>query len=286
MSYDQPARKTEAEAVAEIQRRAADIQLLNGLAAPVAAHPANARRELESLERYLPLPLRKRARIDLSAHDSFIDYVERHKEPGTALFCEINESGGSFTAILDYHRDNEAAVIGEARWGEHVCVYTAEFTPEWKRWRELSGKLLSQAKFALFMEDNQFDIAKPDPAAMLEIAKTLEATQGATFKSSIRLDNGDRQFAYAQNTEGKAGAQGNLEIPKEFTLRFAIFTNGPAYDIPCRFRWAIEGGVLGLGFELVKPHKLIELALVEARNAIQQTLKLPVLFGSAQLPKL
>lgn len=290
-------KNTEAGAVAEIVRHNQQLEVLNGLSVPVVAHPERAKRELESLERFLPSPLRPRANVQVRDHQSFVDYVERHKGPGTIVFAEITEQGGSFTAILDYHvprtetreegKHVDVAVItpSKAQWGEHVCKYVAEFTPEWKRWIALSGRSQKQQAMALFIEENMFDIANPAPAKMLELVKTLEATQGVEFKSAIRLDNGDRQLHYAVQTGAKAGEQGDMEIPQKFALKFAIFTNGPAYDIDCRFRYNIDGGNLLLGFEIEQPHKKIELALVDSQNAIKETLKLPVLLGSGSVTK-
>ena len=241
-----------------------------------------ARRDggLESLERFYPAPFRARASVRVRDQASFLAYVQAHRRAGTVVFAEVNENGGGFRAILDYHVPGSAGAE-LPQWGEHECVYTCEFTPEWKRWTGLSGKLLAQTELALFFEDNVADIVAPVGARMLEIVKSLEATQGAEFKSAVRLDNGDRAFAFAQTTGARAGEKGEFEIPQEFRLAFPIFTNGEGYEFACRFRWNCDGGKLRMGFEIVKPHKLIEVALTVAQQAIAGELKLPVLLGSA-----
>ena len=282
----QEAKNTEAGAVAALlnQSQCPITQGLESLGVPIIIFQKTG--EVKSLEHLLNAPRRARAAVTVRDHQSFIDYVQRHKEPGTIIFAEVGETGGSFTAIIDFHRPAiEETRLTLPQWGEHVCVYTCEFTPEWKRWFKLSGETLNQAQFALFVEENMFDIADPAPAQMLEIVKTLEATQGAKFKSAIRLDNGDRDFGYTVQTGATAGAQGNLQIPQSFKLRFAIFTNGPAYVIECRFRWNIGEGVLRLGYEIVKPHKVIELALIKAQTGIKEALDLPVLLGKGGVTK-
>lgn len=294
-STDITTKETEAQAIARIAREAAHTTTITEkVAAPLLVKPAS-RIELESLEKYLSAPTRARANVQLRDEASFIDYVRRHKRPGTEIFAEVTEAGGSFTAVLDYHvakvdATTTADAVQQAReelpqWGDHVCKYVCEFTPEWKRWFKLSGDLVSQSQMALFIEDNIGDITQPVGAAMLEIVKTLEATQGAQFKSAIRLDNGDRNFGYTVQTGAKAGEKGELEIPQKFTLSFPIFTNGLGYDIECRFRWNVDGGNLRLGFEIVKPHKLIETALTHSRNEIEKALGLTVLLGSGQVTK-
>lgn len=282
--------ETEAGAVAAIVRDsvAPGVHELSKIGVPMIIMPKTG--EVKSLESLLDTPRRPRAAVQVRDHQSFIDYVQRYKGPGTIIFVEMTEVGGSFTAILDYHRPNpaghsETEVFSAPQWGEHVCKYICEFTPEWKRWFALSGKPQRQQAMALFVEENMFDIAIPEPAKMLELVKTLEATQGVQFKSAVRLDNGDRQLHYAVQTGAKAGEQGDMDVPQKFRLKFAIFTNGPAYDIDCRFRYSIDDGTLSLGFEIEKPHKRIELALIEAQNAIKETLKLPVLLGSGQVTR-
>lgn len=278
--------ETEAESVAKIAREGLAPQLheFAKIGVPVIVLPKTG--EVKSLEHLLDLPRRPRASVTVRDHQSFVDYVARHKGPGTIIFAEVKESGGSFTAIIDYH-EPVLNPTGEtpAHWGEHVCSYVCEFTPEWKRWSALSGKGQNQAAMALFIEENMFDIATPAPAEMLELVKTLEATQGVQFKSALRLDNGDRQLAYAVQTGAKAGEKGDLVIPQKFRLRFGIFRNGPAYDIDCRFRYNIGDGNLVMAFEIERPHKLIDLALIDAQVAIRETLKLPVLLGSGSVSK-
>ena len=281
-----PPKHTETEAVAEIVRDGM-TPILNNIAqcdGPIIIIPKTG--EVKSLEHLMMHPRRPRAAVNVQDHVSFIEYVTRHKQLGTVIFAEIAEAGGTFTAIVDYHQPVNPVIKHDsdgAQWGEHTCKYTCEFTPEWKRWRELSGKPQRQGAMALFIEDNMFDIANPEPARMLELVKTLEATQGVQFKSAIRLENGDRQLAYSVQTGAKAGEQGDMEIPQKVRLRFAIFTNGPVYDIDCRFRYNIDGGNLALAFEIVKPHKIIEAALIETQTAIKATLALPVLLGRGQV---
>jgi uncharacterized protein YfdQ (DUF2303 family) len=272
--------KTEAEVVAALAQHALQPVMLNSpdFKVPVLFNPKTG--QLDALERFMPHPVRKRANVALRDHQSFIDYVAKHKEAGTQLFALVTEAGGSFTAIIDYH---QAAEIGEARFGEHVVTYTAEHTPEWKRWLAGSGKSQGQVELALFIEDNRYDIVNPDGASMLELIKSFEATAGSDFKSSVRLENGDRAIKYTHTTTAKAGVNGDLLIPDSFFLKLPVFNNGPGYDVEARFRYKIDSGQLRVGYEIVRPHKVIELALTEARTAIQSTLGLTILLGTGSV---
>ena len=281
--------KSEAEAVAEIVR---------GGMAPVfnAGHGGSPvvpfvfwprEQKVISLERLLERPLRKRGVVKVNDYLSFISYVSRHKQPGTEIFMSMSESGGGFTAVLDWHvAGNGVEDAKGARWGEHVCEFKCEHSPEWKRWLGSSGDAMTQLEMAQFIEDNMMDIIEPEAARMLEVVKTLEATQGVEFKSLVRLNNGDRGLHYQHVTAAKAGQMGDIEIPEKFLLRIPVFGNGLAYGVLCRFRYRIRDGALTLSYEVVRPHKVVETALVDARTAITEKLAVvPVMLGSAVVGK-
>jgi uncharacterized protein YfdQ (DUF2303 family) len=269
--------------VAEVVR-AGLAPLINPIAVPVPHVLWPGERRVDSLERLCVSPVRKRAVVEVRDYMSCIDYVARHQEPGSVIFAVVREDGGCFTAILDYHGNNELGG-NIPRWGDHTCRYVCEHSPEWKRWLQRSGEAMSQVSMALFIEDNLIDIIEPEAARMLEMVKTLEATQGVEFKSLVRLDNGDRGLHYSHTTAAKAGQQGDMEIPEKFKLKIAVFENGPGYDVECRFRYRIKDGSLSLGYEVIRPHKIVDLALTEARTAIVQALPgVPVMRGSALIP--
>lgn len=276
---------TEADAIAALasQNQAPIIAPpIEGLEAPIIVFPRSA--EVRSLQ-HLMKPTRKQARVLVHDYQSFITYVKKHREPSrTALFAIVTEQAGEFTAILDYHEENsaEGEKIGAPTYGEHVCVLRMQHTPEWLRWTQHSGKAMSQVTMANFLEDNRLDIKEPSAAAIIEIAKTFEATQGVKFKGAVRLQNGDRQLDYAVETGAKAGQQGELQIPERITLSLPIYVNGPEYSIDAWFRYSIEGGTLQLRYELIRPHKFIELALEEAGTAIEKELEMPLLKGALQ----
>ena len=281
---DYPAAKNIAETAAELGRLACEPKInAEGLAVPTPVVIWPRDQKIESLEKYLKHPLRKRAAVTVYDLASFTDYVLHHRETGTTIFATLATEGSEFKAIIDYHLAEEelAANPHRARWREHTCTYRLAHTEEWKRWMEWNGKLRSQQDVASFIEDNRLDIVDPAAADMMELVKTLIATQAADFKSFIRLDNGDREFAYSNTTAAKAGLSGQMTVPQTFRLRLPIFIDGPAYDIICRFRYRIVEGKLALGYEVETPHKLIELALTDTRNAIRGQLNLPVLRGTA-----
>lgn len=118
---------------------------------------------------------------------------------------------------------------------------------------------------------------------MLEIAKTLEAKTSVDFKSGVRLENGDHQIKYVSETTGRAGGNGDLEIPSTFALGIAPYMGGPSYKMPARLRYRINDGHLVLWYELVNPHKVIEAAAKEIVATIKSETGQEAFMGTAPL---
>ena len=72
---------------------------------------------LESLEGYLPRPLRIEQCILLHDTDSFIGYLNEYAKQGISLIF-FNVEGEEFVAILDYHEKPETP-----GWCDHVAKF-------------------------------------------------------------------------------------------------------------------------------------------------------------------
>jgi len=240
--------------------------------------PSNAR--VHDLEGLLDNPRRRRGSVNLVDLDSLIRYVKLFADTRTRIFADISQQDGSasFTAVLNYH---EGGKDGNANWGDHRATYTATRTPEWLAWSGSNKKPMSQSTFASFVEDNIADIVEPSGAVMLEISRTLEAKRSVEFKSGVRLENGDHQIKFVSETTGRAGGNGELEIPATFALGIAPYIGGPAYKIQARLRYRITEGHLSLWYELVNPHKVIESATKEIVETIKQETEQEAFMGKA-----
>jgi uncharacterized protein YfdQ (DUF2303 family) len=282
--------QTESEAVAQIVRDSAQPifkqPAAHGTAVPLIVNPRTC--AVESLEKFLPLPVRKRAVVNLRDVDSFIDYVKLHQEPGTVVLGNLDPDGASFAAILDYHLTNGDPAAtdfkpGAPGWGAHRCNLKLEHTPEWLAWTERDEEPLGQVEFARFLEDNRLDIADPDAATIIEMATSFEATSGAVFKGAVRMDNGDRKITFDTTTQARAGSpERQIQIPEIITLKLPVFTNGPEFEVKAFFRYRLVNGGVMLFYSLIRPHKVVELAVQTARQAIESELKRTVLHGNVQ----
>jgi len=227
------------------------------------------------LEDTLRFPLRTRAKVQINAADSFIAYVNKHKSDMTALYGLMGEKP-SFLAVID---DNQLFCPA---WREHQARYACPLSPEWLVWtsKEHNGKAKSQVDFARFIEDNLLDIVEPTAADMLAVSRTLEAKKSVQFNSGVRLDNGDVQFTFNEETKGTAG-KGTLEVPERFGIAIPVFEGGDKYMVDARFRYRISnGGELTMWYELERPHKVIEHATKEVWAAIAEGTGLPITNGN------
>ena len=63
-----------------------------------------------------------------------------------------------------------------------------------------------------------------------------------------------------------------------------MFENGDKWRVDVRLRFRINDGQLRIWFELVRPHKVVEVAVKEQREAIAKGTELQVLNGSPISP--
>lgn len=235
--------------------------------------------KVEDLEKFMPAPTRKRGTFVFEDAQSFISYVNLHKINATAIYATLKEANKlripSFAAVIDEHDGDDG--VGP-RWRSHKASYECQLSDEWKIWIASNKQPIAQEVFAQFIEDNLPDIVRPDGATIMEVAKTLEAKKDVTFKSAIRLENGDVQFAYSEETSGRAG-NGTLEIPTEFVIAIPVIVNGPKVEIKARLRYRIPNGTLSFWYDLLRPHKVIDDAFDATWERITKDTDISILYG-------
>ena len=231
--------------------------------------------KVESLEDFMPRPLRIQQKVELHDAASFIAYVGEFgdREVSRIFFDQEHEQ---FQVVIDYHAGN-----GVPGWCEHVAGFAARRSVEFTTWMNQNRKQMTQVDFARFLEDNMPDVVEPNSAELLQVALTFEAKKSVEFSSGVRLNNGQIQFAYDEVVRG-AAQKGTLEVPEQFILGIPIHVGGPAYRIPVRFRWRLQEGKAVFWYEVVRPHRFIEDALREIRERIGQETGLDVLAGAAK----
>lgn len=218
---------------------------------------------------------RKAGRAQFAEANDFIDYVKLYQDPSSRLFCSLQNR--SFHAILDYH--DPAAPSG--RRGDLVASFALVFTPVMDAWQRVTRQAITQAVFVEFLEDRYEDIIEPAGADVLNLAKTLEVIESATFKSIQRNSDGLFNIAYEQNSGTKAGGNDQIEVPPRFLVKIQVFQGGPLVELPVRLRYKLTDGKVFFGLSFIGLDDLLQREVQLIRDKIAQETGKPVWAGSA-----
>jgi uncharacterized protein YfdQ (DUF2303 family) len=231
--------------------------------------------KVQTFEEHRERPIRIERCVATHTARAFVKYVKRFWDDGTMVFADGSKA--TFTAVIDYHRSADVP-----DWCRHSVTYACPTSREWDAWMKSSGKVMTQAQFAEFIEDNLVDIVQPVGAEMLEVAKTLDARTSVRFKSGIRLDNGETQLVYEEMIDGAAGAKGQIKIPQTIKLALRVFQGEDPYEVEARFKYRIKEGALTMWQELVRPERITEDAFRGILERIAEELDLvPVIEAAA-----
>lgn len=209
----------------------------------------------DAIEKARPAPSRKEGTTVLTAIDSFVQYVKDQDQPaGGYLYASVDAR--TITAVFDDFKAGPG-------WRKHRASFTAELTPEARRWIEMDKKQFSQEAFAEFIEDNFADLAGDEAPVLLEVATTIAAKSGINFSSAKRLDNGQTQFVYNETIDATAGASGTTKIPQAFTLGVRLFKGDTAgYAIKARLKYRLNSGAVKFWYELDRVERALEEAFL------------------------
>ena len=230
---------------------------------------------LQDLKPMVPaLPDRIRQIVHMVDLQSFIRYVKEHQEPRSRVFAEALAAPYSIVCILDYHEPHK-----HPSWCTHrVRLFLTE-TDAWKAWTANDGKAMGQVEFAEFIEEHQPDIVTPPGATMLELAKSLTATQGVNFKNRIVLENGDSEVLFDQTTKAAAGLNGKIDIPKRITIKVAPFLGMPDVAVYCRFRYRLDPPTLRMAYEIERKQQFLLDTVQGCLDIIEEGTKISAFLG-------
>lgn len=269
----------------EIGRRLADRQHdiknapMFGSVPFIILHDANGNERIEYLTNLVAGPERKHGTIKLFDADSFIAYsASQCTETDCNIYASMNPT--QFVAVLNDHRSEDPG------FRDFRAIYTVGASREWDIWTKhdgLGAPFGSTEAFAKFIEDNGFDIVKPDSATMMQIALNFRVNANAQFSVAQRLTDGNIDFGYSNVVNASAGSQagGKLKIPELFQIKIPVFDgiNAPMYSIDARFRYRLKEGALLIWYELIRPHKVRELAFNTMLEQIKKETGENVFFG-------
>lgn len=212
---------------------------------------------------YAAAPRHTKASRVVTDAASLVAYVNRHKVSGTEIFAHTNTS--TVIAVIDSHE----GTTGLPGWQKHTVRLALEKSKAWLAWEAVDGKLLEQDAFADFLDDRYLDVIEPDPARMIDIARTFQAKTKVDFESGIREASGDVTLHFKEETSVKAGQKGDIEIPARVKLALRPYVGGPIYFIWASFRYRLRGGAVLLGFRLERPENILDAAFADIVTEIR-----------------
>ena len=182
--------------------------------------------------------------MNLADVASFATFVSQQGSTGNT-YIYANPDTRTLVAVLNDHAIGEEMVDETPGRRDYRAVYQAEYSREFANWMTNNGKQMDQESFAIFLEDNIADIAPPAADStlptgemLLAVALTLQAKTEVDFKSHKRLDNGQVQLVYSEETRASAG-DGTLDIPRNFAIGVRLFKNGEGFKINARLKYQI-----------------------------------------------
>jgi len=203
--------------------------------------------------------------------DSLTNYVNRFSDDRSVLVADYDD--GKISARLDWHKDNTNELSRQH--ASHTATLQLRDSEEYSRWNKMEGDMHSQEEFALFIEENVADICDPDHTTMLEICRDLEATQDVSFKSGIRLENGDRTFVYEDDTKVK----GDMTVPTEIRLLIPLYNGEEPVEVRAKFRFRPTAGGLQLGFRWHRVEYMRQATFKEMATLTADNTGRPVFYG-------
>jgi uncharacterized protein YfdQ (DUF2303 family) len=223
------------------------------------------------------LPDRRAGTVAVHTPQSLVDYAKRHLDSdGSTLWGDVDAA--RITVVLNDHGPSAGHLPD---WGDHRAVLALKASPEWSAWTAINEKWLTQEQLAEFLEEHLAEIVRPDGSDLLEVARTFQATVGATFRRAQSLHSGQVQLTWQEDGEAKAGSSGQMEVPREFTVALRPFAGTDPVEVTGMFRYRVTQGQLALGIRLLNLDDHRRAAVEDVLATVADALALTALEGVA-----
>jgi uncharacterized protein YfdQ (DUF2303 family) len=268
--------------IAEIAARAKPEVIVSSLPGGVPAVLVPDGYSLQALPTDVSLaerPARIKANVQVYEEDSFIKYFSDYRDVNSRIFAD--ERSGIVLGILDYHEDDNAGEkTPRPRWCCHRVELGLGKSEEWTLWTSQNTKRMSQEEFARFLEDNSPDLLSPDPAAMIEMARSMSARSEINVESAVRTNKG-ATFRYNEVVKaGALGPAGEFTVPDEFTIKIPVYVGGEPTPIRARLRYQIGSGKLTMWYDLWRFKQVERASFKHVLMRISDDVEVTVLSGT------
>lgn len=271
--------KANAEVIAELATANTAARQISADCIPYAMVPEGY--EIEDLERLLPKPLRKRAKVTFTDHPSFVTYVKKHGSMDECTIYGDVDFEGQKVKLVAIINDN-GSLPDNAQWRDHQATYSPIQTVEWKRWMAGNSASMNQEDFATFIEENLGDIATfegmPTGTDMLAMATEFEATSDKRFKSRINLQGGGANLLFVDQDD--PATEKRMKFYDRFSLGLRVFLHGAPYRLDARLKYRHNNGKLTFWYELIRPDRVFESATEENLENIRNETGFSLLYGN------
>lgn len=232
---------------------------------------------------------------------SFIDLVNRFKNPRSAVFAAESMTAPRLSAIIDYHEPSDTAGKIVPAFCTHHISYPFPLSREWKTWTGKNSVKMNLIEFAAFIEDNIVNVVDIDPAALNDDAQTfVKAAQGnlATPTKLFELSRGLAVHENSQVVEVRNLASGEgqvtfksehvdsdgkpLSVPNMFVICIPVWDrSSDYYRIVSRLRYRKGSDGLTFWYELWRADLVLQTAFDEVIAQVEKETALPVFIGAA-----
>jgi uncharacterized protein YfdQ (DUF2303 family) len=265
-----------------------ELEVTAGGSIHYVAVPRGTELKTIDTEGHLDNPRRAKTTASFSDADSFIAYVLAHNSGRTDVWAEFDPAAGKlgFTAVFDDH------TVDSAGWRQKRAVYTPKTSHEWQVWYKQDGTPQSQADFALFLENNEKDVAGGDgsgyPSSLdiLTMATAFEANADKTYKSKINTQSGGVTLEFVDSDKPETVER--MKVFSKFQIGIPVFwalhkadEPVPAWPIVARLKYRVSNSKVVFWYELVRADVVFELAATALLDKVKEGLGgIPVRLGS------
>lgn len=245
-------------------------------------------------EKYRTRPAMKSGTAHVTAIESFIDLVNRHKTDDSVIFADTDWTEPSLLAVIDYH---EAHAPGSADWLKHRVIYDFPLTDEWKAWVAQDGQPMDQASFAEWFEVHLPELSSPDsqesedfltnfglkaayPNEIMALTRGISVYVDTRVKNNVTLQSGEGEITFEENhTDGKGN---KFTVPGLFILSIKPFKMGSPCRIPVRLRYRVAGGSVKWLFKMLRPEEYITQEILRDCERAASETELPLYHGAPE----
>lgn len=195
--------------------------------------------------------------------------------------------------------DTELNLNASPNWGHFRAHYEFPLSRQWKIWTDQNSKLMKQAAFAQFIEDNLMDVmlgtqgdsgiehavqqlglVVADPMRLLSVSRSLKITSEESIVSAVNLASGEIEISYLDKQTASDRVTGEkLVLPTAFVIAIPVFEGGAAYRLLVRLRTRKESNAMHLGFDIYQLARSEHDAFATECQAIAANTDLPLFYG-------